>query len=237
MMALIYLKRLNKQDPNYLQCVASSDLFVVSTMVASKFLFDDGTDDECYNDDWACGVGMDLEKLNRLEIDFLNALSWNLNVSKSDFDAQLCQIESELSKIQMERTNLFTYNNARNINLSIPLYYLISLVSKVFMFSAFATLFFVKCLDKTTEMASTQANTVLLSRTTIASTPNEINSTLASNSTQLDIDYENESLETEKVAENDNDIVIREKCFKRPKCHPFEPIQRLLSFNLSYCII
>ena len=65
-------------------------------------------------------------------------------MSKSDFDAQLCQIESELSKIQMERTNLFTYNNARNINLSIPLYYLISLVSKVFVFSTFATLFFVK---------------------------------------------------------------------------------------------
>lgn len=103
MMALIYLKRLQKQgkcdfqrvkyskknsDPTYLQHVTSSDLFVVSTMVASKFLFDDGTgkhlfwrsnftsfsDDECYNDDWACGVGMELEKLNKLEISFLNAL-------------------------------------------------------------------------------------------------------------------------------------------------------------------
>ena len=30
-------------DPTYLQHVTSSDLFVVSTMVASKFLFDDGT--------------------------------------------------------------------------------------------------------------------------------------------------------------------------------------------------
>ena len=30
-------------DPNYLNRVSSSDLFVVSTMVASKFLFDDGT--------------------------------------------------------------------------------------------------------------------------------------------------------------------------------------------------
>ena len=55
---------------------------------------------------------------------------------------------------------------------------------------------------------------------------------MISNSTQLDIDYENEPVETEKVAQNDNDIIIRQKCYKRPKCHPFELIQRLLSFNL-----
>ena len=105
-------------------------------MVASKFLFDDGTgefisfqksqtfflkiysEDECYNDDWACGVGMKLDKLNKLEIDFLNALNWNLNVPKEEFHSELESIESELSKLQMSRTNMFTYNNARNINLS-----------------------------------------------------------------------------------------------------------------------
>ena len=31
------------KDPGYLNKVSSSDLFIVSTMVASKFLFDDGT--------------------------------------------------------------------------------------------------------------------------------------------------------------------------------------------------
>ena len=76
------------------------------------------SEDECYNDDWACGVGMKLEKLNQLEIDFLNALNWNLNVPKEEFHSELESIESELSKLQMSRTNMFTYNNARNINLS-----------------------------------------------------------------------------------------------------------------------
>ena len=91
-------------------------------------------------------------------------------------------------------------------------------------------------MDKTTEIASTKANTVLSSRTSISSPPSEINSTLVTNATQLDIDYENEPIENEKVAQND-DTIIRQKCYKRPKCHPFEPIQRILSFNLSYCII
>jgi len=39
-------------------------------------------DDECYNDDWACGVGMKLEKLNKLELEFLSSLGWNLNVTQ-----------------------------------------------------------------------------------------------------------------------------------------------------------
>merc|ERR1719383_993977 len=97
---------------------------------------------------------MELEKLNKLEISFLNALSWNLNVSKADFDSQLYQIESELAKVQMKNRNLFTYNHARNINLTVPIYYLLSLVSKVFVFSTFATFFFVKFVDKTSELAT-----------------------------------------------------------------------------------
>jgi len=159
MMALIYLKRLREQDPSYLNRVSSSDLFVVSTMVASKFLFDDGTEDECYNDDWACGVGMKLDKLNKLEIDFLNALNWNLNVPKEEFHSELESIESELSKLQMSRTNMFTYNNARNINLSATMLWTIQLVSKVFFFSTIGTICFLKCLDISTQFLQSYSNT------------------------------------------------------------------------------
>jgi len=158
MMALIYLKRLKEQDPHYLNRVSSSDLFVVSTMVASKFLFDDGTEDECYNDDWACGVGMKLDKLNQLEIDFLNALNWNLNVPKEEFHSELESIESELSKIQMSRTNMFTYNNARNINLSATMLWTIQLVSKVFFFSTIGTICFLKCIDLSTQFLQSSQN-------------------------------------------------------------------------------
>ena len=41
--SLIYLKRLKLNNPEYLQRVPSSELFIVSMMVASKYLFDDGT--------------------------------------------------------------------------------------------------------------------------------------------------------------------------------------------------
>ena len=43
--SMIYLKRLKMNNPEYLQRVPSSELFIVSMMVASKYLFDDGTGD------------------------------------------------------------------------------------------------------------------------------------------------------------------------------------------------
>jgi len=54
-------------------------------MVASKFLHDDGEEDEVFNDDWASAVGMEIKDLNTLEIEFLLAVEWKVYVSVHDF--------------------------------------------------------------------------------------------------------------------------------------------------------
>ena len=46
MLALLYLERLRGSNPGYLDTVSSADLFLVSLMVASKYLHDDGEEDE-----------------------------------------------------------------------------------------------------------------------------------------------------------------------------------------------
>ena len=51
MLALLYLDRLRRRNPEYLTTVSSADLFLVSLMVASKFLHDDGEEDEVFNDE------------------------------------------------------------------------------------------------------------------------------------------------------------------------------------------
>lgn len=43
-------------------------------MVASKFLHDDGEDDEVFNEEWAVSGGLDVKQLNRLEREFLDAI-------------------------------------------------------------------------------------------------------------------------------------------------------------------
>ena len=122
--------------------------------------------------------------------------SWNLNVSQTEFAEQLVTIEKELSLLQMERTRLFTYNNARNVNLTAPLYYLITLVSKVFMFSTLATLFFVQCCDKTTELARHQAQVKLTHVTGNTEVIVEPNGNMTN---PLDIDYVNERVQNEEI--------------------------------------
>ena len=43
-------------------------------MVASKFLNDEGEDDEVFNTDWANSAKIDVKELNKLEREFLTAI-------------------------------------------------------------------------------------------------------------------------------------------------------------------
>lgn len=43
-------------------------------MVASKFLYDEGEDEEVFSDEWAKCANMDLKDINQLERNFLQAL-------------------------------------------------------------------------------------------------------------------------------------------------------------------
>jgi len=145
--SMIYLKRLKMNNPEYLQRVPSSELFIVSMMVASKYLFDDGTDDECYNDEWADCMGFDLHRLGELEVEFLNALDWKCHVSVDQFSTVLKQLEVELALNQQSKSGLFTYNTARNLDIMVAMIDTMKLVSKLFMLSAVTLLGFTSALD------------------------------------------------------------------------------------------
>ena len=43
-------------------------------MMASKYLYDEGVDEEVFNDEWAESANMDLDQLNELERNFLKAI-------------------------------------------------------------------------------------------------------------------------------------------------------------------
>eukprot|EP00064_Thunnus_orientalis_P023101 superscaffoldBa00008414_g23329 len=58
MLALVYIERLRHRNPEYLQKISSSDLFLISMMVASKYLYDEGEEEEVFNDDIAERQGM-----------------------------------------------------------------------------------------------------------------------------------------------------------------------------------
>ena len=58
---------------SYLQRLSLKSLCLFQ-MLASKFLFDEGIDEEIFNDEWAKSADMEVEDLNRLEREFLEAI-------------------------------------------------------------------------------------------------------------------------------------------------------------------
>ncbi|KAM4602083.1 protein CNPPD1 [Polymixia lowei] len=111
MLALIYIERLRHRNPEYLQKISSSDLFLISMMVASKYLYDEGEDEEVFNDEWGAAGKLDVQTVNTLEMNFLNALEWSLFTEPSDFFDILSQLETSIAERQGMKRGWFTYTD------------------------------------------------------------------------------------------------------------------------------
>ncbi|CAL8390041.1 unnamed protein product [Boreogadus saida] len=111
MLALIYIERLRHRNPEYLQNISSSDLFLISMMVASKYLYDEGEDEEVFNDEWGAAGKLDVQTVNALEMDFLNAMEWSLFTEPGDLFDILSQLETSIAERQGVRRGWFTYTD------------------------------------------------------------------------------------------------------------------------------
>lgn len=108
-LALLYLERLKDCNPEYLQRVAPSELFLVSLMVASKFLNDEGEDDEVFNTEWAQSGDLTISQMNQLEKDFLKAIDWTVFVHNQDFWERLQKLEKDIAYKEARKRGWFSY--------------------------------------------------------------------------------------------------------------------------------
>lgn len=111
MLALVYIKRLRHRNPEYLQQISSSDLFLISMMVASKYLYDEGEEEEVFNDEWGAAGKLDVQTVNTLELKFLNAIDWSLFVEPGEFFNVLGQLESSIAQRQGLKRGWYTYTD------------------------------------------------------------------------------------------------------------------------------
>nr|CAG4637009.1 EOG090X069C [Ceriodaphnia reticulata]SVE72936.1 EOG090X069C [Ceriodaphnia reticulata] len=109
--ALIYLERLCQNNPNFVFSIPSSKLFLISVMVASKFLHDEGEEDEVINSDWANSAKLELPELNQLEKQFLHAINWYLFVDDQDFAEALARIEFRVAQRESLKRGWLTYTD------------------------------------------------------------------------------------------------------------------------------
>lgn len=108
-LALLYLERLKDCNPEYLQRVAPSELFLVSLMVASKFLNDDGEDDEVFNTEWARSGHFSVTHMNKLEKEFLQAIDWTIFVHNKEFWERLQRLEKDIAYKEGRKRGWFSY--------------------------------------------------------------------------------------------------------------------------------
>ncbi|XP_040888414.1 protein CNPPD1 [Toxotes jaculatrix] len=111
MLALIYIERLRHRNPEYLQKISSSDLFLISMMVASKYLYDEGEEEEVFNDEWGAAGKLDVQTVNNLEMNFLNAIDWSLFTEPNDFFDILSHLETSIAERQGMKRGWFTYTD------------------------------------------------------------------------------------------------------------------------------
>ncbi|XP_019734070.1 protein CNPPD1 [Hippocampus comes] len=111
MLALVYIERLRNRNPEYLQKISSSDLFLISMMVASKYLYDEGEEEEVFNDEWGAAGKLDVESVNNLEMNFLNAIDWSLFTGSNEFLDTLSQLESSIAERKGMTRGWFTYTD------------------------------------------------------------------------------------------------------------------------------
>merc|ERR1719290_980849 len=110
-LALLYLEKLRRRNPDYLTTVSSADLFLVSLMVASKFLHDDGEEDEVFNDEWASSGGIDTKELNKLELSFLSALDWRIYVDNQEFEKAVNKVETDIAFKEVTKRGWASYTD------------------------------------------------------------------------------------------------------------------------------
>uniref|UniRef100_A0A336KZK8 Protein CNPPD1 n=1 Tax=Culicoides sonorensis TaxID=179676 RepID=A0A336KZK8_CULSO len=106
-LAMIYLDRLNNRDPDYVRKITPSELFLVSMMVSTKFYC--GYDEDIYISAWAEYGNMTSDRLKELELDFLDAMNWEIYASNFEFFEKLKYIEYVLAKRQGGKRGWLTY--------------------------------------------------------------------------------------------------------------------------------
>jgi RNase H-fold protein (predicted Holliday junction resolvase) len=102
----MYFERLKISNPGYLKSINSSELFLISLLVASKYLHDDGELDSAINSEWAAAYGISLKLINQMEKDYLSAMNWEFFISDEEFTIRHKQIVDQLYADMMKSNSM-----------------------------------------------------------------------------------------------------------------------------------
>lgn len=83
--------------------LTTSELYLIATLIADKFLMDDGEDEQLFNSDLAELTGLTVERINLIERQVLLSLNWNLSIPPDEYKQFFVLFKSQMSK-KLNRT-------------------------------------------------------------------------------------------------------------------------------------
>eukprot|EP00118_Oscarella_pearsei_P022611 m.263988 g.263988 ORF g.263988 m.263988 type:complete len:279 (+) comp40462_c1_seq8:347-1183(+) len=113
--AMIYTNRIQKRSPAFLETISSSDLFLISLLVAGKFLYDEGEDESIENSEWACIGKRRKSAINVLERKYLAALDWDTFISPLEYKGFSCTLDAQTSMHSALMIGWFSYSHLNSI--------------------------------------------------------------------------------------------------------------------------
>ncbi|KAI5720780.1 hypothetical protein M8J77_011564 [Diaphorina citri] len=203
-LALLYIERLKDCNSQYLDNVAPSQLFLISLVLASKF-----HDDSEYElslsmfdkfQDWSN------TDIFNVELEFLDALRWNVHVSEQEFYLKLLELEKSLAMKIGTKRNWITYTEMSTLMdnaLLSQLTNLIVTVSAVCLTTYTAGVLTLVASSALASHVSTSAALAILSTTAQLSllTPSTTNHSLYPNPNQEIEETFNDLLDEKKIDE------------------------------------
>ncbi|GAB1598599.1 uncharacterized protein LOC115223488 [Argonauta hians] len=111
MIGMLYVKRLKERNPEYLMQISSTELFLISMMMASKYLYDEGLNEEVFNEEWAIVGMLETAEMNQLEQYFLAAIDWRLMVRQREFKLLLNAVEKKIALNEGLKRGWFSYTD------------------------------------------------------------------------------------------------------------------------------
>jgi hypothetical protein len=112
MLGMIYLKRLKEKKGKTKSLLSNMELCLISIILASKYLVDDGEDESIYNDEWTQLANKPIKEINKMEREILRDLNWELYVKQNEYEKFIDNFDLRLTIKKVKYQNgMCTYSD------------------------------------------------------------------------------------------------------------------------------
>uniref|UniRef100_A0AAF5CUN5 Protein CNPPD1 n=1 Tax=Strongyloides stercoralis TaxID=6248 RepID=A0AAF5CUN5_STRER len=109
--SMIYLERIRLLHEDFFITTTPAELYLSCLIVANKYLQDGACIEHIYNWEWANLVDKDIKEINKLEINMLTKMDWNIFVSINEFQKTMEMIEEWIAKYNVKNNKFATYTD------------------------------------------------------------------------------------------------------------------------------